>query len=135
MNKKQQLQTRKRPVAGELGTIAALARLTVLSLLVVHAAAWGSSSSESDASVYGNALARDWLYDGSTVSMKLEGCMWGVVEDNEDAGCLEDSSEDGTTYWYQMANCRRAQAVYSLYTGGNCGSFQESVSLAWRENL
>ena len=93
------------------------------------AAAWGSSSNEVDASVYGNALNRDWLYDGSTISLKLEGCMWGYVEDNEESGCLEDSSEDGTTYWYQMANCRRAQAVYSLYTGSGCGSgFVESVS-------
>lgn len=80
--------------------------------------------------MYGNALNRDWLYDGSKISLELEGCMWGYVEDNEDSGCIEDSSEDGTTYWYQMANCRRAQAVYNLYSGGSCssGNFAESVS-------
>jgi len=110
----------------ELGTVL---RLTVLSLCAIRAAAWGSSSSNEDASVYGNALNRDWLYDGSTISLKLEGCIYSVSEDNEDLGCLEDSSEDGTTYWYQMANCRRAQAVFNLYTGSGCGGgFQESVS-------
>lgn len=30
-------------------------------------------------------------------------------------GCREDESEDGTVYWYQMANCRRANVVYRLY--------------------
>lgn len=111
--------------------------LALLSLLAVqHIAAWGSSSSsssEADASVYGNALNRDWLYDGSTVSLQLEGCLWGYVEDSEESGCMEDSSEDGTTYWYQMANCRRAQAVYNLYSGSGCssGNFKESVSLVF----
>jgi hypothetical protein len=61
--------------------------------------------------------------------------MWGYVEDNEDSGCMEDSSEDGTTYWYQMANCRRAQAVYTMYASSssssascNSNNFKESVS-------
>jgi hypothetical protein len=61
--------------------------------------------------------------------------MWGYVEDNEESGCMEDGSEDGTTYWYQMANCRRAQAVFSLYatdsgSSASCsnGNFKESVS-------
>lgn len=101
---------------------------TVLSLVVTtHVHAWGSSS-EGDSSVYGNALTRDWLYDGSTISLKLQGCLWGFVSDNEESGCMEESSEDGTTYWYQMANCRRAQAVFNLYTGSGCSKFQESVS-------
>jgi len=111
------------------------ARLTALLFLLLaslphRSDAWGSGS-DTDTSIYGNALSRDWLYDGSKVSMKVQGCMWGYVGDNEDAGCLEDSSEDGTTYWYQMANCRRAQAVFDLYTGGGCGTFQESVSSCW----
>jgi hypothetical protein len=64
----------------------------------------------------------------------LEGCSWGYVGDNDGAGCMENSSQDGTTYWYQMANCRRAQAVFSLYAtssgsaGCNKNNFKESVS-------
>ena len=61
--------------------------------------------------------------------------MWGYVEDSEESGCMENGSEDGTTYWYQMANCRRAQAVFSLYStdsssSASCSSsnFKESVS-------
>lgn len=80
-----------------------------------------------DTSIYGDAQNREWLTDGSTISLKLEGCVWGVTENNEDMGCMEDSSNDGTEYWYQMANCRRAQVVYNLYTGSGCGSFKESV--------
>jgi len=114
-----------------------LLKVIIISCLALQvSASWGSgssSSSEYDASIYGNALERDWLYSGTGISMKLEGCMWGYVEDNEDSGCMEDSSEDGTTYWYQMANCRRAQAVYSVYASSsshascNSGNFKETV--------
>lgn len=109
----------------------------VLAVMTLQVSAWGSSSGDDgsvyDASIYGNALDRDWLYSGTGISMKFEGCIWGTVEDNEDSGCMEDSSEDGTTYWYQMANCRRAQAVYSIYAASsshascNGGNFKETV--------
>lgn len=93
--------------------------------------AWGNSNEE-DVGIFGNALNRDWLDNSKAISIQLEGCLWGYVDDNEDAGCMEDGSEDGTTYWYQMANCRRAQAVFSLYAGNSasCSSsnFKESVS-------
>lgn len=117
--------------------IYAILKLAVLSLCTVHAAAWGSSSSSSEvnSAVYGSALDRDWLYDGSALSLKLEGCVWGYVDDSENAGCMAQSSEDGTTYWYQMANCRRAQAVFSVYASSgnnaacNSGNFKESVCI------
>lgn len=107
----------------------------LLLLLTAQVSAWGNSggSDDTDAGLYGNSLNRDWLYDSSSMAIKLEGCMYGYVEDNEDSGCLEDGSEDGTSYWYQMANCRRAQAVFSLYASGsnncNCnnGNFKETV--------
>ena len=110
-----------------------LFRVTITSLLVCwRVSAWGS---DEDTAVYGNSLSRDWLYNSKVISMELEGCMWGYVEDNEESGCMEDGSEDGTTYWYQMANCRRAQAVFSLYatdsgSSASCsnGTFKESVS-------
>lgn len=63
--------------------------------------------------------------------MKLEGCILGYnTADGEDAGCPENESEDGTVYWYQMANCLRPQAVFSLYSSKSCSSssFKESVS-------
>lgn len=112
-----------------------LLRATIASLLCWRVSAWGDSSS--DTSIYGNSLSRDWLYSSNAISMQLEGCMWGYVADNEDSGCMENESEDGTTYWYQMANCRRAQAVFSLYasSSGNSAScssntFKESVRLS-----
>ena len=111
-------------------------QVVALSLLAAQAIAWGNGGEDDvDVTSFGNSMSRDWLYDSSSLSMKLEGCVWGYVDDNEDSGCMEDSSEDGTTYWYQMANCRRAQAVYSIYgsssssSGCNSGNFKETVSL------
>jgi hypothetical protein len=111
-------------------------------LLVAQARAWGSSSSsgsdvsESDIALFGNSLGRDWMSGSTAMAIKLEGCMWGFVSsDDQNSGCLARSSSDGTTYWYQMANCRRAQAVYSIYASEsssniNCNSntFKETVS-------
>ena len=123
-------------------TVLAIVRVWVIfSLSMRQAAAWGNNNNDNseDLSMYGNALNRDWLYDSTSISLKLEGCMWGYVEDNEDSGCMEDSSEDGTSYWYQMANCRRAQAVFSVYassssnTGCNKNTFKETVRRATRK--
>lgn len=100
----------------------ALAVLTVICLSVKQASAWGNSNSQSDDTVYGNTFVRDWLYDSKSISMKVEGCAWGYVEDSEEVGCLEDGSDDGTTNWYMMANCRRPQVVFSVYASSNGGS-------------
>ncbi|GAX23300.1 hypothetical protein FisN_21Hh014 [Fistulifera solaris] len=108
------------------------AAMGILSLTASFTYAWGGNSNSAQLSVYGNALERDWLYSSSSISLKLEGCTWGYVEDSGESGCLERGSEDGTTYWYQMANCRRAQAVFSLYasssgsTSCNKNTFQET---------
>jgi hypothetical protein len=100
----------------------------LLLLVFTKVYGWGNSNNNQDSSIFGGS--RDWLYDGSSVSLKLEGCVWTAVRDGEDAGCLEESSEDGTTYWYQMSNCRRANAAFSLYSGNSCssGNFEETVS-------
>ena len=93
--------------------------------------AWGKSKNyNSEYSIYGNAASRDWLYDGSALSIQVLGCVWGVVYDSEEEGCLEDESEDGTYNWYMMANCRRPQVAYSVYSGSSCSSssFIGSVS-------
>jgi hypothetical protein len=88
--------------------------------------AWGSSGSggysESDYGRFGNGFTREWLYDGSTLSFEVLGCVWGMVDDSEEVGCLQDGSEDGTTNWYMMANCRRPQVAYSVYSSGRSGS-------------
>jgi hypothetical protein len=100
--------------------------------------AWGNSGNknyEGSYSIYGNGYTRDWLYDGSTLSFEVLGCVWGLVYDSEEAGCLEDESEDGTYNWYMMANCRRPQVAYSVYASdsgsSSCGTntFVGSVSL------
>jgi len=84
--------------------------------------AWGNSGGEFSYSTYGNGYTRDWLYDGSALSFEVLGCVWGMVEDSEEAGCLEDESEDGTYNWYMMANCRRPQVAYSVYASSSGSS-------------
>ena len=111
----------------------------LLSSLFTRTFAWGSSSGGgSDYSIYGNALERDWMYNAKGISIKVEGCLWSYWQDkdDEDSGCLEESSEDGTTYWYQMSNCRRAQVVWSVYASDsssnpncNSGNFKETVRI------
>lgn len=120
------------------------ARLAFLCLAVVaintrtvQAGQWWQSSGDSDYDTlkFGSSMDRDWLYNAKSISMKLEGCILGFnTADSEDAGCPENGSEDGTIYWYQMANCLRPQAVFSLYasdsgsTSCSSSTFKESVS-------
>lgn len=84
---------------------------------VALTAAWGSSKSntDTDTSAFYQNESFDWLYGSKNIAMKVEGCVWATTDDNEDVGCMEDESGDGTTYWYQMAMCRRAQVAYSVY--------------------
>lgn len=103
----------------------------LLFVSVTSVEGWGSSSSD-DFSAYSNGVYRDWLEDGSTISMKIHGCVESFVDDGENAACMEEDSDDGTTYWYMMSNCKRANVVYSLYAANNCnsGNFKESVRCA-----
>ena len=110
--------------------------LLLIALLCSQVSAWGNNNNNNgdvDYSLYGNGFTYDWLNDGSTLSFQVLGCVWGMVEDSEEAGCLEDESEDGTYNWYMMANCRRPQVAYSVYSSSGCGSgnFVGSVRL-WR---
>lgn len=98
-----------------------------------------SDNSEYDTLKFGSSMDRDWLYNAGSISLKLEGCILGYnTADSEDAGCPENESEDGTIYWYQMANCLRPQAVFSLYasdsssTSCSSSTFKESVSAVGR---
>jgi hypothetical protein len=108
--------------------------LAMFSLVIERTLGWGASGSSTDDSIYGNTFVRDWLYNSKSISLKVEGCAWGYVEDSESVGCLEDGSDDGTTNWYMMANCKRPQVVFSVYasnsgsTSCNNGNLVGSVS-------
>lgn len=112
-----------------------LLRASLLALLYAGSVSgtWMGSNSDTVLSNFGNTLNRDWLYDSTSLSIQVDGCIWGYVSDNEDAYCMEDRSSDGTTYWYQMANCRRAQVAFSMYgsssssTSCTTTNFKESV--------
>lgn len=102
--------------------------LLLLFVTVPCVEGWGNNN-DNDLSLYSNNYYRDWLEDGSTISLKMHGCVESFVSDGENAACMEQSSEDGTTYWYMMSNCKRANVVYSLYSANNCnnGNFRETV--------
>jgi len=98
--------------------------MILLSLLIAFQSSnyWGvsagkSSSSSYDPGIFGANLRRDYLTSSASISINVEGCVWGYTADSNQAnmGCLENSSNDGTTLWYKMANCRRAQVAYSIY--------------------
>ena len=107
---------------------------TIAASKLAMAAAWGSSSSSSGKELYYPNEQLTWMYDSTTIAMKVEGCVWSTTDDNEDVGCMADASGDGTTYWYQMAMCKRAQVAYSVYatdsSSATCSSstFKGSVS-------
>jgi hypothetical protein len=106
--------------------------VTLLLLMTVSSVeGWGSSNGDADMSIYSDAYSRDWLYDGSSIALKIDGCVRSFVQDGEDSGCMEQESDTGTTYWYQMSNCKRANVAYSLYSGTSCSSsnFKEAVRI------
>lgn len=74
-----------------------------------------NNNGNNDYSKYGMSFSRDWLYNSESIAIQVDGCVWGNVYDYEEMGCMEGSSEDGATSWYQMANCKRAQVAYSVY--------------------
>lgn len=96
-------------------------RPTLLRFLTAAAyqtsSAWGGNNGNSqvDPSIFYQNGSYDWLASSTNIALKVEGCVWTTTDDNEDMGCMNDGSSDGTTYWYQMAMCRRAQVAYSIY--------------------
>mmetsp|Transcript_5966 Transcript_5966/g.12984 ORF Transcript_5966/g.12984 Transcript_5966/m.12984 type:complete len:384 (-) Transcript_5966:288-1439(-) len=116
---------------------AALLSLAVLSGAPTPAEAWGSSSS-SNMEYYSTSQRRSYLYESSKINIEYVGCAVGYTRVNGDeggggdedgGGCLENSSEDGLSYWFMMSNCKRAQVVFNVFSGGGCSesTFQESV--------
>jgi hypothetical protein len=93
----------------------------------------GSSSRYQGNGLYQQSGKMTWMSQSSSFSFEYLGCVWAVTEDNEDWGCLANGSSDGTSSWYMMANCRRAQVAYNVYAssssyGTRCqsGNFKES---------
>ena len=72
--------------------------------------------------LYSQSHRKYWLETKKNLRIHYQGCRWSYTSSGSQ-GCREDESEDGTVYWYQMANCRRAQVVFSLY--GSDGSTEE----------
>ena len=115
---------------------------SAIALLVpVAHAGWGNNDDYDDGTInyalFSNSLSREWLYTAQGLSIEVHGCLYSFIndKDDEDIGCLEEGSEDGTDVWYQMSNCRRAQVVWSVYASDNQNSpscnannFKESVS-------
>ena len=98
--------------------------------------AWGTSNQQTETeAIFYQHGQNEWISSSSNIAMKVEGCVIAATDDNEDVGCMEDESGDGTTYWYQMAGCRRAQVAYSVYAtdsgSASCSSahFKGTVSL------
>jgi len=104
---------------GRTGGLAFIGSVAATQLTI--AAAWGSSKNynDGDYKFYSNSL-NEWN-QASHIAMKVEGCSWADTDYSEDVGCRGDDSGDGTQYWYQMANCKRAQVAYSVYAS-NSGS-------------
>lgn len=94
-------------------------KLLVFAIWALQRRVVNASNNNYDANIYSMSMQRDWLYESTAITMKYEGCVWGYVDadDREDMACMESESGDGTTYWYMMANCRRAQVAFSLYDG------------------
>jgi len=94
-------------------------------LLVDRASAWFWQSDQSytpktyEDGLYSQSHRKYWIETKKNLRLHYLGCRWSHTSAGSE-GCREDESEDGTVYWYQMANCRRAQVVYSLY--GSDGS-------------
>jgi len=89
--------------------------ITIQPLLILA----GGGGRNANYAIYGMSMQRDWLYDSNSIAIQYEGCVWSYVDDREDMGCMADESGDGTTNWYQMANCKRAQVAYSVYASSS----------------
>lgn len=135
-----ELSTKGRPAVYTTAAAALALSLAVLSTAPTPAEAWGTTSSSS-MEYFSTSQRRDYLYNSKKINLEYVGCGVGYTrvngdkedEGGEGGGCLDNSSEDGLSYWFMMSNCKRAQVVFNVFAGsslGGCseGTFQESVS-------
>ena len=98
-------------------------------ILDVHGSSFNNDDyTNDDKGIFEASRKSMWLYDAQAMAIEYNGCTWGLTDSTDDAGCLEASSEDGVTSWYLMSNCRRTQAVFSVY------SVDDSNSLSCSKN-
>lgn len=98
---------------------------SVAATQLTQVAAWGKSNyNVGDAAFYSNSV-NEWE-KSNHIAMQVLGCSFADTDYSEDVGCRGDDSGDGTQYWYQMANCKRAQVAYSVYASSSgktsCGN-------------
>lgn len=77
-----------------------------------------------DGGMFSSSRKNKWMYSSTAMAIEYHGCAWTYSDNTDDAGCLGADSEDGVTSWYLMSNCRRTQAVYSVY------SVEDSTSIS-----
>ncbi len=105
------------------GTLALIGSVTATQLSL--SAAWGNNKDNAGDAVFYSNSVNEWS-QSSHIAMEVLGCSFADTDYSEDVGCLGDDSGDGTQYWYQMANCKRAQVAYAVYASSSgktsCGS-------------
>jgi len=102
-----------------MGSTSTIALLVVFKQLnLCHG--WNSNKNV-DENLYTQGGAIGWQSSFSSMSITIQGCVYGQVNNLQDLNCLEKGSQDGTYSWYQMVNCRRAQVAFSVYAS-NSGS-------------
>ena len=107
---------------------------TVAATQLNQAMAWGNKNKQEhgDDQFYSNSV-NEWS-QASHIAIEVIGCSFADSDFSEDVGCRGDDSGDGTQYWYQMANCKRAQVAYNVYasysgkTGCGNGDYVGTVS-------
>lgn len=104
--------------------------ITVLLLFsfVNYSRAYNDDNTNDDRGIFSSSRKKKWLYSSTAMAIEYHGCAWTYADNTDDAGCLEADSEDGLTSWYLMSNCRRTQAVYSVY------SVEDSTSISCSKN-
>ena len=93
---------------------------------LTRVAAWGNKNSNGGDNIFYSNERNEWDQSSQHIAMQVLGCSFADSDYSEDVGCLADDSGDGTQYWYQMANCKRAQVAYSVFASSSgttsCGS-------------
>jgi len=107
-------------ISKDLSTNKAMLLLLILNNIRLNNAGWNDWSSSSsgynyDPSLYSQGGYIGWMNSFTSMKMSIHGCVYSQVNDLDDLSCIEKGSEDGTYYWYQMVNCRRAQVAFTIY--------------------
>lgn len=64
----------------------------------------------------------DFLSNKAQLQFEYHGCKYSYANNDNYKVCPEESSEDGTYYWYKYSNCRQSNVAFSLYGGDSSSS-------------